>query len=188
VSFDVVLSGLIASLGAAAASRGLYEWFSKRDAREKEIIVREVIANVPVVGGLSAALRSTPNRQSELAKQLMEEIQQDIADRVARIPSMSQEEVEKEVDRRLREVHSRVEAIEERFPSESNLDKIASINDALFAERIEQLASRLENLEKRQLSRWDVAITVSLVVAGIFAVVGATYGVLKVFGVVSGGS
>ena len=38
-------------------------------------------------------------------------------------------------------------------------------------------------LEQQQLTKWDVAITVSLVVAGIFSVVGATYGVLKALGV-----
>ena len=80
------------------------------------------------------------------------------------------------------EVRGRLEAIENRFPDDATIDKIASINDALFAQRIEQLSTRIEKLEEKLLTKWDVALIVSIVAAGIFTVVGATYAVLKVFG------
>ena len=47
------------------------------------------------------------------------------------------------------------------------------------------LSSRLDSIESRTLSKWDVAITVALVVAGIFSAVAATYAALRVFGVIA---
>ena len=79
-------------------------------------------------------------------------------------------------------LRERLQAIEKRFPDEASIDKIASINDALFAQRIDQLVDRLEKLEEKVLTKWDVAIIVSLVAAGIFTIVGATYAVLKALG------
>ncbi len=76
----------------------------------------------------------------------------------------------------------RLQAIENRFPDEASIDKIASINDALFAQRIDQLSERLDKIEEKILSKWDVATIVSIIASGIFAVVGATYAVLKALG------
>jgi len=69
--------------------------------------------------------------------------------------------------------------IEQRFPPEAQLEKIASINDAILSERIEQLMKQIELLESRILSKWDVAVTVSTVIGGVFAIVAATYGVIS---------
>ena len=91
-----------------------------------------------------------------------------------------------EIDSRINELRARLQAVEDRFPKSSSIDKIASINDALFAERIDQLSTRIGGLEKKLLSKWDVAVSVCLIIAGIFAVVGATYAVLKVFGLLGG--
>ena len=47
--------------------------------------------------------------------------------------------------------------------------------------RIEKpITKHVENLEKRVLTKWDVALTVSTIIAGISFVVGATYSVLKI--------
>jgi len=40
----------------------------------------------------------------------------------------------------------------------------------------------VRELEEKVLTKWDVAIIVSLVAAGIFTVVGTTYAVLKALG------
>ena len=91
--------------------------------------------------------------------------------------------VQAEVNSAVVDIIARLESVESRFPDDANIDKISSINDALFAERIEQLSARLATLEQNQLTKWDVAITVSVVLGGIGAVVGATYGVLIALGI-----
>jgi hypothetical protein len=80
------------------------------------------------------------------------------------------------------EVSERIKKIEGRFPEEAQIEKIASINDALLAERIDQLSKQVQALELRTLSKWDVALTVGLIISGIIVVVGATYGVFKALG------
>ena len=79
-------------------------------------------------------------------------------------------------------VKKRIKKIEDRFPEESQIEKIASINDALLAERIEQLSKQVQSIEARILSKWDVALTVGVIISGIIAVIVMTYGILKAFG------
>ena len=113
---------------------------------------------------------------------LIKSIEQQIASRVAASPELSKEEVKNEIATHLGEVQERLSKIESRFPEESRLEKISSINDALLSERIDQLAKQVENLEKKTLTKWDVALTVSTIIAGIAFVVGATYLIIKYLG------
>ncbi|MFX0194570.1 MAG: hypothetical protein ACFFCW_00485 [Candidatus Hodarchaeota archaeon] len=52
----------------------------------------------------------------------------------------------------------------------------------LFWMRINQLEKRIENLEKKTLSKWDVAIVVGTIIAGITFVVGVTCAIIKYVG------
>jgi len=90
--------------------------------------------------------------------------------------------MQKEIEGQMHEVSDRIKKIEDRFPEESQIEKIASINDALLAERIDQLSKQVQALESRTLSKWDVAVTVGAIISGMIIVVGATYGVLKALG------
>jgi hypothetical protein len=130
--------------------------------------------------------RSSPD--SALAKELLREIQSEIAAQATSISQASGKAVDDQVETKLSDLKDRLEAVEARFPDKSLIDKIASINDALFAERIDQLADRIDNIENKLLSKWDVAIIVSLVLSGIFVVVGGTYAVLKAFGLLAQGA
>lgn len=121
----------------------------------------------------------------KLSDELLAQIVEGIVAQVAGQKELTGANIKAEVDKAVTELMGRLESIEARFPNNSSIDKIASINDALFAERIEQLSNRLSLLEQKQLTKWDVAITVSTVVAGICTVVGATYSVLKVLGVLA---
>jgi hypothetical protein len=113
---------------------------------------------------------------------LYRRIEEQIGARVAASPHLSKEEVQQEIDEQLGEVQKRVAKIEARFPDEAKLEKIASINDALLSERIDQLSRQVEDLQRRTLTKWDVALTVSTIIAGIASVVGATYAVVKFLG------
>ena len=125
---------------------------------------------------LSHRIDHDPKRApAQVTDELVAQIEEGIVARIADQKEPSGEKVRAEVDKAITELKARLESIETRFPDSSSIDKIASINDALFAERIDQLSQRIVILEQKQLTQWDVAITVSLVVAGIFTVVGATY-------------
>jgi hypothetical protein len=106
-------------------------------------------------------------------------LENQIAMRVASSPGLSTEGLKNVFEKQLEEVGARIEKIERRFPEESQIEKIASINDALLSERIDQLSKQLENVEKRVLTKWDVAVLVSMMMGGVAFVVGATYSVLK---------
>jgi len=116
---------------------------------------------------------------SGLVKRMEEQV-------LARVQSsgVSRQEVQKEVKAQVAEIQDRIAKIENRFPDEAKMDKVASINDALLSERIDQLSKQVENLENKMLSHWDVAVVVGGIITGIIAIVGATYGVLKATGVI----
>jgi uncharacterized membrane protein YccC len=85
--------------------------------------------------------------------------------------------VRREVESAVETFRERLERIEERFPEEATLEKIASINDAILATKIELLEKSIESLESRILSKWDVAMvffqvigTIGVIAAIIFTV------------------
>ena len=114
----------------------------------------------------------------ELAQQILGQLRA----RLAASPTLSKEDARQEFDSQLDEVRTRLAEVESRFPKEAKLEKVTSMNDALLSERIDQLAKQVEALEKRILSKWDIALTVSTIIVGIAFVVMATYAVLKAFG------
>ncbi|QTJ32035.1 hypothetical protein [Xanthomonas citri] len=178
ISFVSAAAGVVASLLAAVGSR-LAKRSSERhlanlqeDARRK---LAEILANA--YQGRAAA---SPGRQ--VSSQLLKEVEQGVIEGFSVREGLSREQVGKEVENRTEELRKRLESIENRFPDDSTIDKVASINDALFAQRIEQLAARIGKIEDKILTKWDVALIVSIIAAGIFSVVGATYAVLKALG------
>ena len=193
MSFEIlaVVVGAFVSMLSAVAIYALKESLEHRHKREKDKTLEEVKRRITEVGfniaGISMVhkIDHAPEPKFQLTNELIREIEKEIAKRASGKVGASHEEIKAEIDRRMEDVRERISKIEDRFPDRETIDKIASINDALFAERIEQLSYRLDSIEKRSLSKWDVAITVSLVVAGIFAVVGATYAALSTFGVVA---
>jgi hypothetical protein len=184
MSFDVQIiaaaTGVAASAIAAFGTAFLKDRYNKLQKRDRDKVQEAARSRLTEIRfnfaglGLSYQIEQTATPDTQVATRLMKEVEQGIVEGVSERESLSREQIRTEVEDKMAEVRGRLEAIEKRFPGESTIDKIASINDALFAQRIEQVTSRIE--------KWDVAIIVSVVAAGIFAVVGATYAVLKVFG------
>lgn len=69
----------------------------------------------------------------------------------------TEKEIEVKIDTKLNDIQTRMNQIENRFPADSSLDKIASINDAILAKSIETISESIKNIEKKLLSKWDVA-------------------------------
>jgi hypothetical protein len=93
------------------------------------------------------------------------------------ITAPSKERIRKEVQDAVTAFQERLERIEQRFPDESTIDKIASINDAILATKVEQLQKALEQLEPRLLTKWDVATIVFAVLAAIGGLAGVIFAV-----------
>ena len=115
---------------------------------------------------------------------LWKEIGNQTASIIALTPNLDEEEIKKEIETKINTISERISKIESRFPEEAKLEKIASINDALLCERIDQLNKQIEILEKKSLTKWDVVIVVSAIIGGIAFVVGAMYGILKALNVI----
>lgn len=192
MSFDIQLAssviGVAASILAAFGTgflKSIYDKHEKRDRDKMQEAARSRLTEISInfAGlGLRYQVGQSTSPEAQVATQLLKEVEQGIVEGVSEREGLSREQARTEVEDKMTEVRGRLEAIEKRFPDDATIDKIASINDALFAQRIEQLSTRIEKLEEKLLTKWDVALIVSIVAAGIFAVVGATYAVLKVFG------
>ncbi|WP_430433797.1 hypothetical protein [Methyloversatilis sp.] len=192
MSFDLqvttAVAGAVVSLIAALGTSYLKEFFERIQRRERdktEKAARRQVTEISVsIGGirLSHQFEHAGAPQAQVTNQLLKEVEQGIVQGVSEQQGITKDQVATEVDERMKGLKERLQAIENRFPDEASIDKIASINDALFAQRIDQLSERLDKIEEKILSKWDVATIVSIIASGIFAVVGATYAVLKALG------
>jgi len=94
------------------------------------------------------------------------------------IPYISKEEVDKQIDEKVGSLVQRIVEIEQRFPGQDTVDKIASVNDAILATQIENLTETVKRIEDKILSRWDIAKivfqvlgTIGLIVSLVMAII-----------------
>lgn len=97
------------------------------------------------------------------------------------VSSASDFDVSSRLKEEIEAFNKRLAKIEEKFPADSKIEKIASINDAIFSERIDYLTKQMEQLENKQLNKWDIALTFSMILGAIATIVTLTYGVLVFF-------
>jgi len=94
---------------------------------------------------------------------------------------ISETEIDAKVKEKFDEIKNRVEEIEKRFPKESTIEKIASVNDAILATNIESLTESLKRIEDKMLTKWDVVKIVFEVIAVIGLIVGLVFAILEYF-------
>lgn len=92
---------------------------------------------------------------------------------------VSREELEVEIERRVEVIKDRIENIETRFPDVATLDKVASINDAILATKIDALSADVRRLQDNLLSKWDVATVVFAILGALGVIVGAVVGIVN---------
>jgi hypothetical protein len=126
-----------------------------------------------------------PAAAADVHAALKEQVRTGIAQELAARADLQREEAKALFEEKSAELDARLQRIEQRFPATAEVDKYASVNDALFAQLGAQLTARIDKLEQQALNRWDVAKVASVVAGGIATVVGATYAVLKAFGLVA---
>jgi hypothetical protein len=96
-------------------------------------------------------------------------------------PSLDSTEVEKLVEAKQSALQQRLEEIENRFPREATLEKIASVNDAILATNLESIVETVKRLEDKVLTRWDVAKVVFEILAAVGVLVGIVSAVIGFF-------
>lgn len=89
------------------------------------------------------------------------------------------DEIDKHVEQLIGSFQDRIDAIEKRFPKTTTVEKIASVNDAILATKIEDLIVRIEKIEEKQLSKWDVATIVFAVLAALGTIVALIAAIIK---------
>lgn len=183
-AFILVWVGLAASILAIVVPYLTIKWRKKRESTKFKWY--DNIDTTPSISTLTDIMVELPQDDPGpiLTDDLARRMEQQILLNVLSSSAATQEQVQEEVKAQLTEVHGRIKEIENRFPDKSTLEKIASINDGLLSERIDQLAKQVDRLEKERLSRWDVLTVVGYIIGGIILISGATYGVLKATGVI----
>lgn len=76
----------------------------------------------------------------------------------------------------------RLAEVEARFPDQSTIDKVASVNDAILATKVEHLEAEVKRLETRiddMPTKWDIATIVFAVIASLGVLVGAGITVIR---------
>ena len=187
---EPLIAALVTGLASVVFAVGAYV-FKRRTGEQQDRLLSELDQLAKKrwevglsIGGVSLRRVVESGGEGGLApsQELLKRIEEQVLARVAASSGLTKEDVQREVDGQLVELQDRLAKIEGRFPEEARLEKFASINDALLSERIDQLAKQVEALEKRVLSKWDVALTVSSIIAGIAFVVGIAYAVFKALG------
>ena len=90
-------------------------------------------------------------------------------------------EIDEKVNLALSPLKSRLEEIEKRFPAESTIDKIANVNDAILATKIDQLTADIKRLDEKLLGKWDVAVVVLEVIATVGTLAGVIIAAIQFF-------
>ncbi|MEW8403986.1 MAG: hypothetical protein AB2689_10990 [Candidatus Thiodiazotropha taylori] len=188
MSIDVELASAITAIVIGAGVSGIAAKLAQllselKSTRAKSDLLKSKTELGINIAGVQLRHQIVGEEASEpLTEKLIAQVEDSLLERISDLDGLSKSDVRNEIDKKVSDIRSRIEQIENRFPDSDTIDKISSINDALFAERIELLAKRLDSIESKMLSKWDVAIIVSAMVVGISFVVGATYSIITVLG------
>jgi DNA-directed RNA polymerase subunit N (RpoN/RPB10) len=177
---STVVTALVGVLTSAIAA--LFSVYKRRlELREVEIEKERLKRATDELGINLGFIEIKPENEKEsgLQSELLKQIEDKLELRLKGISPASEEKLKSEISKEFQQFKERIEKIERRFPDEAQIDKVASINDALLSQRIDQLKERIDKMEEKIPSKWDIALTVSAILGGICAVVAATYGVIQ---------
>ena len=93
--------------------------------------------------------------------------------------SFSKDEIEQEIKNKTEFLEHRIRDIENRFPNEATIEKVASVNDAILSTNLEALSETLKKIEDKLLSKWDVAKIVFQIIAALGGLLGLSLAIIK---------
>lgn len=163
-----LIAGLIAELFSKAQKKSLEqsrEVFKKTQQEYRNKIVHDLATNI----------EDTQTRDLIL-KEFIVHLESSATNEIA---ELQKDSIQKEVEDRTSTLKERLESIEKRFPEESTLDKIASVNDAILGTKVEEIQKSIEMLESKLITKWDVAKIVFTIIGSLGALVGLTITIIK---------
>jgi len=92
---------------------------------------------------------------------------------------LTKSDIEGEVNKKFDELKKRLEEIENRFPKEATLEKIASVNYAILGTSIEALSGSVKRIEEKLLTKWDVAKIVFQILGVLSFLLGIIFAIIK---------
>lgn len=184
ITWIKVLSAIIAAIGALVASL-IAARFSVNRRKEEEMRRMEIMKLYEE--RLSRRLGEyrklyTLEDLNELWESLLEKSASASASSPISVRSMSKNDVQKEIDQRVESLKERIAGIENRFPQQSTIDKIASVNDAILATQVENLDKSINQLEEKLLTRWDVVKIVFQIIAALSGLIGVILAIITFLG------
>lgn len=121
-------------------------------------------------GWASARRRAHESQLEELASRAA--LMRDLTESVRSV-STHQPATDGRVLAQLELLEARLEQIEARLPAEATLDKLASVNDAILATKLEETERAIARLDREAMSSGKVTAVVFTVLAAMFALVAA---------------
>lgn len=90
------------------------------------------------------------------------------------------------LDKQFGDLSDRIKQIEDRFPSDATIDKIASVNDAILGTRLESIEklvtatrSEMKTLRGDMLNKWDVVVVVIMLLGAIATLTRVAIGAIE---------
>lgn len=112
------------------------------------------------------------NLPPELRLALIRSFSESAVTRAATIDTtLPKAEREEEVKQQIAVLEERVSQVETRFPSDTALEKYASINDAILITRLEAMEKRIDKIDEKSLNEWDIAMVFFLILGGMAAII-----------------
>ena len=143
---------ILAAISGAIASIISFLYAALRKKSEKENIkkhaeiLKSKVAEISLDLGIVKFTSSLESPGHPIPQEhIIDQLENRILAKLQEHPNSNDEVIKAEIRDDLKEFKMRIENIEKRFPDESKIEKIASINDALLSERIDQLRAPAKN-------------------------------------------
>lgn len=126
-----------------------------------------------------------PNAESSAYSEMIEQVVGWVSFEQQRSAvTRTEQAIDDSIARAITDLADRVAQVEDRFRSLGSTGEVSSLREALLLEKIDQFGRRIERLEGRMLDRWDVALVVASIFAGVITVFSAVLGLLKIFEII----
>ena len=173
-----IISALLVSVIAFILNYLLGKYIKRK--KEKEAQQRELYISNILASFFSKYKDWVPYSPIKFPEYFRPNYERTLRNIITHSPTSSTEtEVENEVKEKFSKIDIRLKEIEKRFPEESTLEKIASINDAILATNIETLSESIKRIEDKLLTKWDVAKVAFQILGGLGILIGMIFTIIK---------
>jgi len=134
------------------------------------------------IDGIANKFKVIDNEINQIAlSELSVDLEDSLYKWLSHVPSyLTESEIEVLVDHRLSKLEEKLQRIDKRFPDESTIEKIASVNDAILATKIEALFNSVDDIKRNMLTNWDIVKVVFGILTALGVLTGMIFGGMNV--------